>query len=303
MAQTAADDVALSRSEERHAARAAKLVRRFCSATASTAATADAGAAAFAAAASAAGLTLKGQAGQRAAAEWVGALVRREKSNSFGLKVAPLQISSSSRRSAAAAAVGGGDASSPSSTSPPMRGAGCYPLLALTNHGCIPNVARAPVLPARHGQKQGGGGGGGGGEGGGGGGGPHGVEARTGRRQPAAGAAAGGAAAAAAAALEHARITLVALHDIPAGSEILTSYVDVRWPLFATAEASYHHPAAGGSSTAAQHCPECSKPLQLRQELKGHVVRRLLASGCFWLSACLRVACRDSCCLDSPADS
>ena len=32
---------------------------------------------------------------------------------------------------------------------PPARGAGCYPLLALLNHACIPNIERS-VIPVGH---------------------------------------------------------------------------------------------------------------------------------------------------------
>jgi hypothetical protein len=49
--------------------------------------------------------------------DWISRMVQQEKSNAIGLQM-------------------------PSGVSPPLRGAGLYPLLALANHSCLPNVAQ-----------------------------------------------------------------------------------------------------------------------------------------------------------------
>jgi hypothetical protein len=73
----------------------------------------------------------------------------------------------------------------------------------------------------------------------------------------------------------------VALRDIAAGEELLTSYVDVRTTLFPPSgkgKGKRGGSAKGGLSFsrkgAAQVCPECEATMGLRAQIVGHVNAR-----------------------------
>ena len=198
------DCVTLSRPEERNAERVFALIRRYVSSTDSNAVQRQA----FVQAAQTVNLV---GASKSAGVEWVASLLPKGQANSYGLLMPYVNNKNSSGVA-------------------PARGAGCFPLLALINHGCIPNVARAAQVPT------------------------NGKELGGKLVGP----------------LEQARLSFVALHDIRPGTEILTSYVNVRWPLFASTVAggaSMVAPAARGSASSAKCCPECQKPLQERAAL------------------------------------
>lgn len=178
--------------------------------------------------------------GQLLSAVEVAALLAKEQLNCFGL-LAPLHLQQQAPGAAAA------DTDNGSSSSRRLRGGALYPICALLNHECIPNVARFDALDAAVGGAW--------------------PAQWTGGQQQAKAlvAAVAGSDAAAAAALAAAaglsagphgsssgagacgcgssgggggcggssttQVTMRALHGLPAGTEVVLSYVPLNWDL------------------------------------------------------------------------
>jgi hypothetical protein len=187
--------------------------------------------------------------GQLLSAAEVATLLAKEQLNCFGL-LAPLHLQQQQQNPAAAAAAAGADADEDESegrSSRRLRGGALYPICALLNHECIPNVARFDALDAAVGgawPAQW----------------PHQQQQQQQQTAAAVAAVAGSNAAAAAAALAAAAglsagphgssgrcgcgsnggcgggssttlVTMRALHGLPAGTEVVLSYVPVNWDL------------------------------------------------------------------------
>jgi SET and MYND domain-containing protein len=85
--------------------------------------------------------------GQLLSAAEVAALLSKEHLNAFGL-LAPLHLQQQQQAPAAAAAAVADDGDEGGRTSRKLRGGALYPTCALLNHECIPNVARFDALDA-----------------------------------------------------------------------------------------------------------------------------------------------------------
>lgn len=85
--------------------------------------------------------------GQLLSAAEVAALLAKEQLNCFGL-LAPLHLQQQRQAPGAAALHTDADADDGGSSSRRLRGGALYPICALLNHECIPNVARFDALDA-----------------------------------------------------------------------------------------------------------------------------------------------------------
>ena len=149
-----------------------------------------------------------GSAVKVATTAWMSELVQKEKSNAFGMPMPP-------------------------GASPPIRGAGLYPLLARANHSCLPNACAASSFSFA-------------------------TDAPTWQASQGSGG-------------EFLQLQLRSLRPLAKSTEVFWSYTALAWPYFASVSGSGAAAGQVAAGPSAEQCPDCGKKLRQRAAIKGHV--------------------------------